>query len=85
MIILGSLFLHVDVCRPRYTGTQVCNDPKRKVITILLTNRCYKNDTHDSKVQISELRKQFNTAVAEILGQQDGPPKYKLEKGLRIP
>ena len=48
----------------------------------MLTNRCYKNNTHDSIVQIAEVRRQFNTAVAEILGQRDTPPKYKLEKEL---
>ena len=59
----------------RYTGTQVCNDPQRQVITILLTNRCYKNDTPESGIQIAEARRQFNTAVTEAIGKWDyGPP-----------
>ena len=50
-----------------YTGTQVCNDPERKVITILLTNRCYKNDTKESKLKIAETRRMFNSAVKNVV------------------
>jgi hypothetical protein len=29
----------------RYTGTQVCGDPERGIVTVLLTNRCYPDKT----------------------------------------
>lgn len=51
-----------------YTGTQVCNDPERKVITILLTNRCYKNDSQRSKELILLNRRLFNDAVVQVIG-----------------
>ena len=51
----------------RYTGTQVCNDPERKVITILLTNRCYKNDTRESGHKIAKTRRMFNSAVKNVV------------------
>lgn len=50
-----------------YTGTQVCNDPERKIITILLTNRCYKDDSEDSKLKIAFTRRKFNNAVKEVV------------------
>lgn len=28
-----------------YTGTQVCGDPDRQIVTVLFTNRCYPNKT----------------------------------------
>lgn len=51
-----------------YTGTQVCNDPERKVITILLTNRCYKDDSQRSKELILLNRRLFNDAVVQVIG-----------------
>ncbi len=59
--IVISYLLH------RYTGTQVCNDPARKIITILLTNRCYKNDTRESKLKIAAARRNFNNAVKLVV------------------
>jgi len=49
-----------------YTGTQLCGDPTRKLITILLTNRVYPTDTNN---QIRQVRKDFNTAVVNIVDQ----------------
>lgn len=50
-----------------YTGTQVCCDPVRRVITILLTNRCYKDDTAHTKELIALTRRLFNDAVVQVL------------------
>ena len=55
----------LSVCS--YTGTQVCCDPVRKVSTILLTNRCYKNDSIQSKELIALTRRLFNDAVVQVL------------------
>ena len=54
-------------CLFSYTGTQVCCDPERKIITILLTNRCYKDDSSRSKDLILLTRRLFNDAVAQVL------------------
>lgn len=48
----------------RYTGTQVCNDPERNIITILLTNRCYPNDPD---TLITQARIDFNNAVKTVV------------------
>jgi CubicO group peptidase (beta-lactamase class C family) len=58
----SSTFTHTG-----YTGTQVCCDPVRKIITILLTNRCYKNDSTRSKQLILLTRRLFNDAVVHVL------------------
>ncbi|CAI7995576.1 Putative D-alanyl-D-alanine carboxypeptidase [Geodia barretti] len=50
-----------------YTGTQVCCDPVGKVITILLTNRCYKTDSIHTKELIALTRRLFNDAVVQVL------------------
>lgn len=50
-----------------YTGTQVCCDPVRKVITILLTNRCYVNDSNRTKELILLTRRLYNDAVVHVL------------------
>ncbi|KAL5477256.1 hypothetical protein EMCRGX_G024025 [Ephydatia muelleri] len=47
-----------------YTGTQVCNDPERNIITILLTNRCYPNDPD---TLITQARIDFNNAVKTVV------------------
>jgi CubicO group peptidase (beta-lactamase class C family) len=49
-----------------YTGTNCCNDPKRKLITILLTNRVY---PFSNNTKISQVRNDFNTAVQQIYDQ----------------
>lgn len=47
-----------------YTGTETCNDPERKLITILLTNRVYPGKTNSATL-IHQLRQSFNTAVQQ--------------------
>ncbi|KJE90019.1 beta-lactamase [Capsaspora owczarzaki ATCC 30864] len=49
-----------------YTGTQVCNDPELGFTTILLTNRCYPNDTAESMTQIAATRKAYSSAVQQV-------------------
>ena len=51
----------------RYTGTEVCNDPVRKISTILLTNRCYPDDSSTSKEKIHRARQMFNNAVRDVV------------------
>ena len=47
-----------------YTGTQICNDPERQIVTVLLTNRVYPSADDASEVRIHRLRQRFNDAVA---------------------
>lgn len=47
-----------------YTGTETCNDPDRKLITILLTNRVYPGKTNSADL-IHQLRQAWNTAVQQ--------------------
>lgn len=46
-----------------YTGTELCNDPTRQLITVLLTNRCYPNKTGNLGPRIQHARRSFNNAV----------------------
>jgi CubicO group peptidase (beta-lactamase class C family) len=58
-----------------YTGTQVCVDPTRNLITILLTNRCYPDDNAASHTAIHLARQQFNNAVmkaVDVAASADG-------------
>ena len=48
-----------------YTGTQICADPVRGVISILLTNRCYPDDKGLSV--IATVRRAFSNAVLAAL------------------
>ena len=48
----------------RYTGTQVCLDPERKIFTMLLTNRVY---PLTSNTKIMDYRRTYNKMVAEIV------------------
>jgi len=53
-----TTFMHVG-----YTGTQMCGDPERKLITILLTNRVYPTDAN---LKIADVRRHFNSAVVKV-------------------
>jgi len=46
-----------------FTGTELCGDPQRELITILLTNRVYPTATNR---KIENLRRKFNSAVVGI-------------------
>lgn len=64
-------FMHIG-----YTGTQVCGDPDRGLLTVFHTNRVYPNATN---FRIEKVRKAFHTAVVTALdaaaGQQgNGKP-----------
>lgn len=56
-----STFTHTG-----YTGTQICIDPSRGIVAILLTNRVYpvKTDNADS---VKYLRRNFSNAVKDIV------------------
>ena len=47
----------------RYTGTQLCADPARKLITVFLTNRVYPSAANE---KIAKVRPAFNTAVQKV-------------------
>lgn len=49
-----------------YTGTELCNDPTRKLITILFTNRVYPNKTANMP-EIRSARQAFNNAVLAVV------------------
>ena len=55
----SKTFLHLG-----YTGTQICADPVRGVLTILLTNRVYPSG---SNVKIMQVRQEWNDAVVSVL------------------
>jgi CubicO group peptidase (beta-lactamase class C family) len=46
-----------------FSGTQICMDPKRKLFTILLTNRVYPDKDNN---KIRDVRAEFNAAVQRI-------------------
>ena len=50
-----------------YTGTELCNDPTRQLITILFTNRVYPNKTANMP-EIKLARQAFNDAVLGVVG-----------------
>eukprot|EP01114_Cavostelium_apophysatum_P016776 TRINITY_DN4839_c0_g1_i2.p1 TRINITY_DN4839_c0_g1~~TRINITY_DN4839_c0_g1_i2.p1 ORF type:complete len:435 (+),score=45.18 TRINITY_DN4839_c0_g1_i2:65-1369(+) len=54
----AKTFTHVG-----FSGTQLCGDPERQLITILLTNRVYPTD---SNVKIEDVRRKFNSQVVQI-------------------
>jgi len=64
----GSLsartFMHLG-----YTGTELCADPTRNLITILLTNRVYPSAAN---TKIGNVRRLFNTAVQKIFDSTEG-------------
>jgi len=45
-----------------YTGTEICGDPVREIITLLFTNRVYPDTSNEP--QIMQARQRFNTAVS---------------------
>jgi len=54
-----TTFTHVG-----YTGTQLCGDPDRKIITILLTNRVYPSAAN---MKVEDVRRKFNNAVVSVV------------------
>ncbi len=56
----SSTFTHTG-----YTGTQICADPERQLITILLTNRCYPVKAAQMDT-IHVVRQQWNDAVLAV-------------------
>ena len=53
-----------------YTGTEVCVDPDRMLITILFTNRVYPAANEETKEKIHCARQRFNNAVKAIVDSQ---------------
>lgn len=60
-------FSSVTYTHTGYTGTQVCNDPTRQLMTVLLTNRVYPNKTGEMHA-IEIARQNFNNAVLKVVG-----------------
>jgi len=54
----ANTFMHVG-----YTGTELCGDKDRGLITILLTNRVYPTDEN---MLIENVRRKWNSKVVEI-------------------
>jgi len=54
----ANTFMHVG-----YTGTELCGDRDRQLITILLTNRVYPTDDN---MKIEDVRRHWNSKVVEI-------------------
>ena len=50
-----------------YTGTQICADPQRGLITVLLTNRVFPNADTSSLHKIHAARQAFNNAVKDAV------------------
>lgn len=50
-----------------YTGTEVCVDPDRKILTVLLTNRVYPDTAN---VKIEEFRITYNSLLQKIWDEQ---------------
>eukprot|EP01125_Pyxidicula_operculata_P021183 TRINITY_DN8066_c0_g1_i1.p1 TRINITY_DN8066_c0_g1~~TRINITY_DN8066_c0_g1_i1.p1 ORF type:complete len:433 (-),score=78.97 TRINITY_DN8066_c0_g1_i1:48-1346(-) len=48
-----------------YTGTQICGDPERKIVAILLTNRCYPDATK-TLPDIKIARQEFSNALVSV-------------------
>jgi CubicO group peptidase (beta-lactamase class C family) len=53
-----TTFMHLG-----YTGTQLCGDPERQLITIFLTNRVYPTANN---YLIESVRRKFNSAIVKI-------------------
>jgi hypothetical protein len=49
-----------------YTGTMICADPDRKIISILMTNRVYPTDA-PGHLPIESARREFNNAVLDLI------------------
>jgi hypothetical protein len=56
-----------------YTGTEVCVDPQRQLITILLTNRVYPKASDESEERIHHARQLFNNLVASLVDHGKEP------------
>ena len=54
----------------------MCADPVRGVLTVLLTNRCFPDDSAASKAAVHGARQRFNNAVAAAVDAARGA-QYK--------
>ena len=57
-------------CQPREHDAlywRESRDPQRGVITVLLTNRCYPDDSPASKAAVHLARQRFNNAVMRVV------------------
>ncbi len=54
-----------------YTGTQVCNDPEKGIIAILLTNRVYPEASDASLNEIHQFRIMFSNLILDVLGSAE--------------
>jgi hypothetical protein len=55
------------------TQSQVCVDPERQLITVLLTNRVYPNASEASMAAIHWARQRFNNAVRAVVDSTASP------------
>lgn len=65
-----------------YTGTQICGDPTRDLITVFLTNRVYPVSQND---QMHTYRQNFNNAVLQALGSTSSIEQLRMEGTAHIP
>ena len=54
-----------------YTGTQICADPTRRLLTVLLTNRVYPRADDRSEAAIHSARIAFNDAVVRAVSTRE--------------
>ncbi len=64
----------------RFTGTQLCADPVRKIYTILLTNRVYPLESNEA---ILPVRQEWNTEIQQILDAQQWSRSINERQGLQ--
>lgn len=62
----SSTFLHLG-----YTGTQICADPVREIVTFLFTNRVYPTALN---IKIRGVRQQYNNAIVAAWDAAHGAP-----------
>jgi hypothetical protein len=70
---VGYVFPSIFVLNlPRYTGTELCGDRERELITVFLTNRVYPTYLN---IKIEHVRQLFGTAVVNAFDQKHNPSK----------
>merc|ERR1712137_526338 len=60
-----------------YTGTQICGDPTRNLVTVMLTNRVYPVAAND---QMHTYRQNYNNAIIQVLDQTSSEELEKLRE-----
>ena len=71
------IYIYIGYYHTGYTGTCVCNDPERELITIILSTRLFPDDTHESGTKFYKLRVKFNTAVQGLYDEYIGKIEFQ--------